>query len=194
LRLLREELQDIHVVISTQNSPQLGAAVLQGRIDAAFLRQEDGGPDLEFRRLLEEPFEVFLPKDHPLAARTRITAQDITGETFLSISGSALSVLGKPPALRLVIDRFLKENGTMIRPSHEVDSVGGVMSLIISTGGVALLPAYAKTFLPGSITTRPLEGRTPKIDLSVGYRRANTSPILRLFLSRVDQLVAMVAR
>jgi LysR family hca operon transcriptional activator len=194
LRLLREELQDIHVVISTQNSPQLGAAVLQGRIDAAFLRQEDGGPDLEFRRLLEEPFEVFLPKDHPLAARTRITAQDITGETFLSISGSALSVLGKPPALRLVIDRFLKENGTMIRPSHEVDSVGGVMSLIISTGGVALLPAYAKTFLPDSITTRPLEGRTPKIDLSVGYRRANTSPILRLFLSRVDQLVAMVAR
>ena len=66
LRLLRDELQDIHVVISTQNSPQLGAAVLQGRIDLAFLRQEDGSPDLEFRRLLEEPFEVFLSRDHPL--------------------------------------------------------------------------------------------------------------------------------
>src|ERR1700761_8659227 len=55
LRLLRDELPNIHVVLSTQNSPQLGAAVLQGRIDAAFLRQEDGGPGLEFCRLLDEP-------------------------------------------------------------------------------------------------------------------------------------------
>jgi LysR family hca operon transcriptional activator len=194
LRLMRDELPNIHVVISTQNSPQLAAAISQGRIDAAFLRQEDGGPDLEYCRLLEEPFEVFLPKIHPLASRVRISAKEIAGETFLSISGAALGVLGKPPALRLVIDRFLKESGTIIRPSHEVDSVGGVMSLIISTGGVALLPAYAKTFLPDSITTRPLEGCAPKIDLSVGYRRANTSPILKLFLSRVDQLAAMVAR
>jgi LysR family hca operon transcriptional activator len=193
LKLLRDELPNIHVVISTQNSPQLAAALSQGRIDLAFLRSEDGGPDLEYRRLLDEPFEVFLRKDHPLAARTRINAQEIQGETFLSISGAALGVLGKPPALRLVIDRFLKESGIVIRPSHEVDSLGGVMSLILSTGGVALLPAYAKTFLPDSVTTRPLEGCTPKIDLSVGYRKANTSPILKLFLSRIDELAAKVA-
>jgi LysR family transcriptional regulator, hca operon transcriptional activator len=190
LRLLRDELQDIHVVISTQNSPQLGAAVLQGRIDLAFLRQEDGGPDLEFRRLREEPFEVFLSRDHPLAAQNRISVHEIADETFLSISGAALSVLGKPPALRLAIDRFLKQSGLTIGPSHEVDSVSAVMSLIISTGGVALLPAYANTFLPASVTTRPLEGVTPTIDLSVGYRKANTSPVLKLFLSRIDDLAS----
>jgi LysR family hca operon transcriptional activator len=190
LKLLRDELPNIHVVISTQNSPQLGAAVSQGRIDLAFLRQEDGGPELEFRRLLDEPFEVFLSRDHPLAAQAKISVQEIAGETFLSISGAALSVMGKPPALRLVIDRFLKESGLTIRPSHEVDNVGAVMSLIASTGGVALLPAYAKTFLPGSVTTRPLEGLTPKIDLSLGYRKANSSPILQMFLSRIEKLCA----
>jgi LysR family transcriptional regulator, hca operon transcriptional activator len=188
VKLLRDQLPNIHLVISTQNSPQLAAALSQGRIDVAFLRQEDGGPDLHFCRLLDEPFELFLPKDHALAGRSSVSAQEIAGETFLSISGAALSVLGKPPALRLVIDRFLKDSGIMIRPSHEVDSVSGVMSLIISTGGVALLPAYAKTFLPDSVTTRPLAGFTPKIDLSVGYRKANTSPILKLFLSRIDEL------
>lgn len=190
LKLLRDELPNIHVVISTQNSPQLGAAVSQGRIDLAFLRQEDGGPELEFRRLLDEPFEVYLSREHPLAAQDRISIQEIAGETFLSISGAALSVMGKPPALRLVIDRFLKESGLTIRPSHEVDNVGAVMSLIASTGGVALLPAYAKTFLPDSVTTRPLEGLTPNIDLSIGYRKANSSPILQLFLSRIDKLRA----
>jgi LysR family transcriptional regulator, hca operon transcriptional activator len=193
LHLLRDELPDIHVVISTQNSPQLAAALSQGMLDVAFMRTEDGLPELEFSLLVEEPFELFLPKNHPLAARKAIRIEEIVGETFLSVSGTALSVSGKPPALRLAIDRYLKESGIDIRPSHEVDNLGGVMSLIASTGGIALLPAYAKTFLPKSVTTRPLQGFTPKIDLSIGYRKTNASPILKLLLSRADELVARVS-
>jgi LysR family hca operon transcriptional activator len=29
----------------------------------------------------------------------------------------------------------------------------------------------------------------PTIDVAVGYRKSNTSPILKLFLSRLDELV-----
>jgi LysR family hca operon transcriptional activator len=42
LKLIRDELPSIHVVISTQNSPQLAVALLHGGIDVAFLRREDG--------------------------------------------------------------------------------------------------------------------------------------------------------
>ena len=188
LKLLRNELPNIHVVISTQNSPQLAEALLHGGIDVAFLRREDGSGDLDYRPLVEETFEVFLPSDHPLAAKTAIDVREIVGETFISVSGTALSISGKQPALRRAIDRYLKGNGIEIKPSHEVDNLGGVMSLIASTRGIALLPRYAKTFLPASVTTRPLGGVGPTIDLSVGYRRANASPILKLFLSRVGEL------
>jgi LysR family hca operon transcriptional activator len=188
LKLLRDELPNIHVVISTQNSPQLATALLHGGIDLAFLRREDGGNELEFRTLVEESFEVFLPSNHPLAAKAAIDVQDIVGETFISVSGTALSISGKQPALRRAIDKYLKDNGIEIRPSHEVDNLGGVMSLIPSTRGLALLPLYARTFLPDSVTTRPLRGPGPKIDLSVGYRKANASPILKLFLSRIGEL------
>ena len=188
LKLLRDELPNIHVVISTQNSPQLATALLHGGIDLAFLRREDGGNELEFRTLVEESFEVFLPSNHPLAAKDAIDVQDIVGETFISVSGTALSISGKQPALRRAIDKYLKDNGIEIIASHEVDNLGGVMSLIPSTRGLALLPLYARTFLPESVTTRPLRGLGPKIDLSVGYRKANPSPILKLFLSRIDEL------
>ncbi|WP_263358897.1 LysR family transcriptional regulator [Acidicapsa ligni] len=194
LKLLRDELPNIHVVISTQNSPQLATALLHGGIDLAFLRREDGGNELEFRTLVEESFEVFLPSNHPLAAREAIDVQDIVGETFISVSGTALSISGKQPALRRAIDRYLKDNGIEIRPSHEVDNLGGVMSLIPSTQGIALLPLYAKAFLPDAVTTRPLQGIGPKIDVSVGYRRANPSSILKLFLSRIDELTAKASR
>lgn len=187
LDVLGDKLPEIHVVISTQNSPQLAAALSQGLIDVAFLRQEDGGPGLQYLLLSEEPLEIYLPKDHPLAKKKAVSLQEVAGETFLSISGTAMSTSGRPPALRLAIDRYLKKSGLNIKPSHEVDNLGGIMSLIVSTGGVALLPAYAKTFLPGSVTTRPLRGFTPKIDLSVGYREANDSPVLQLFLSRIKK-------
>ena len=38
--------------------------------------------------------------------------------------------------------------------------------------------------------SRPLEGEAPTIDLAVGYSKANTSPILKLFLSRLEELRA----
>jgi LysR family transcriptional regulator, hca operon transcriptional activator len=187
INILHDKLPEIHVVISTQNSPQLATALSQGLIDVAFLRQEDGGSGLEYLLLSEESLEIYLPKDHPLAKRKAISLQEVADETFLSISGTAMSTSGRPPALRLAIDRYLKKSGVNIKPSHEVDNLGGVMSLIVSTGGVALMPAYAKTFLPSSVTTRPLRGFTPKIDLSVGYREANDSPILKLFLSGIRE-------
>jgi LysR family transcriptional regulator, hca operon transcriptional activator len=62
--------------------------------------------------------------------------------------------------------------------------------MVASTGGVMLLPAYARSFLPSSVTSRSLRGNAPTIDLVVGYNKANRSPILELFLSKLDEIVA----
>ena len=79
------------------------------------------------------------------------------------------------------------------KPEHEADNLTMAMSLIASTGSVALLPAYAQNFLPSSVISRPLKGDVPTIDLVVGYNKANTSPILKLFLSKNDDLTARVS-
>ncbi len=47
-----------------------------------------------------------------------------------------------------------------------------------------------ENLLPWSVVSRPLEGEPPTIDLAVGYSKANTSPILKLFLSRLEELRA----
>jgi LysR family transcriptional regulator, hca operon transcriptional activator len=64
------------------------------------------------------------------------------------------------------------------------------MSLVASTRGLALMPAYAKNLLPPSVVSRPLEGEAPTIDVAVGYSKANSSPILKLFISRLQELRA----
>ena len=190
LRLLRDVLPDIHVVLSSQTSPQLAVALSKGTIDAAFLRREEGTSDLEFRVLAVETLEVFMPKHHRLAKQRSIDPQEIRNEVFLSVSAKALGGVSRPPALRTAIDAYLKRCGIAVKPSHEVDNLAGIMSLIESTHGIALLPTYAKHLLPGAVTSRPLQGEPPTIDLFVGYKRENSSPVLQVFLSRLDDLVS----
>jgi LysR family hca operon transcriptional activator len=57
--------------------------------------------------------------------------------------------------------------------------------LVTSTRGLALMPAYARKLMPPSVVSRPLEGEAPTIDFAVGYSEASSSPILKLFLSRL---------
>ena len=64
------------------------------------------------------------------------------------------------------------------------------MSLVASTRGIALLPAYAKNFLPWSVVSRPLEGVAPTIDLVIGYSNATH----RRFLSPVCRKKSVHAR
>jgi len=183
LKILRDELPSIDVTISSQYSPILAEALSKGTIDAAFMRREPGWSHLEYQLVAAEPMIVYLPSDHRLAQQDAVGLEELAGETFLTVSRTA-------PVLRKAISDFLEKSGLNIQPSHEVDHLTMAMSMIASTRGVAVLPAYLQTFLPWAVTTRPLKGMAPTIDLVLGYKRANKSPILRVFLSRLDELMA----
>ncbi len=183
LRILRGELPNIDVIVSSQYSPLLAEGLSKGKIDAAFLRRESGIPELAYRVLVKEPLMVILPSDHRLAALKAIGPTDLEGETFVAVSKTA-------PVLRALVDKYLKRSRVNITPKHEADHLAMGMSLIASTRGVGLLPGYAQNFLPPSLTSRPLKGDAPTVDLVLGYKKSNQSPILKLLLSKVDELVA----
>jgi LysR family hca operon transcriptional activator len=181
MRILRDELPNIEVSVSSQYSPDLAQALLRGKLDLAFMRPEAQTPDLDYVVIAKEPLVVALPSDHRLVSKDTIALQDIAGEIFIGMSNTA-------PTLQAVIDGYLERSGSNLQPVHRVDNLAMAMSLIASTRGVALLPIYAKNFLPRSVTSRPLDGEAPTIDLVVGYNKTNTSSTLGLFLSRVEQL------
>jgi LysR family hca operon transcriptional activator len=186
MNIVKGELPNIDVTISSQYSPQLADGLMRGTLDLAFLRAEPRMPDLAYKVVVKEPLVLVLPSDHRLAGRAVVAIEDIANETFIGMSKTA-------PTLRTVIDDYLTRSCVPIRAAHEVDNLGMAMSLVASTRGVALLPAYARNFMPWSVISRPLAGEPPTIDLVIGYHKANTSPVLRMFLSRTDELIARVA-
>ncbi|MGC1169467.1 MAG: LysR family transcriptional regulator [Candidatus Acidiferrales bacterium] len=187
IKILRDELPNVDVMISSQYSPLLADGLSKGKIDAAFLRREKGVPGLAFRLLVKEPLMAILPSDHRLARQQAISPRDLADEPFVIVSRTA-------PVLRVVIENYLKRSGINIKPAHEADHVTMGISLIVSTHGVGLLPVYAQNFLPSSVTSRPLKGETPTVELVLGYKKSNQSPILKLLLSRLDDLVARVSK
>jgi LysR family transcriptional regulator, hca operon transcriptional activator len=181
MHVLRDELKNIHVTITSDYSPDLAEAVFRGRLDVAFMRAEPAY-DLSYEVVDHEPLIVLMPSDHRLISREAINAREFVGEIF--IGGS-----NKAGVLHTVTEDYFRRIGLDIKFDHGVDNMAMVMSLVASTRGLALMPAYAKNLLPWSVVSRPLEGEAPTIDLVVGYSKANTSPILKLFLSRMDELI-----
>jgi LysR family transcriptional regulator, hca operon transcriptional activator len=187
MHVLRKELPEIEVTISSKHSPQLADGLATGKLDAAFMRPEEGYPDLSYQVLISEPLIVVLPSDHRLASREAISPKDLADETFIGMADQA-------PVLRKITEDYLQRSGVDIRPTHRVEYLSMAMSVVASTRGVALLPAYARNFLTWSVTSRPLAGETPSIDLVLGYHKANNSPLLQTFLSRVDDMIRQVSK
>jgi LysR family hca operon transcriptional activator len=185
-RLLRDEFPGIDIRLSSDYSPSLGKAVMKRRLDAAFMRPEEYMGDLGTRRVRTDPLVFVFPSDHRLASQASVAPQEIANETFYLPSKSA-------PAVRRVVLEYFSRAGIDLKPEYEVHNVVHAISMITATRGVMLLPAYTKRYLPGSITTRPVQGEVPTLDLIIAYHKANNSPILKLLLSRVGKLAEAAA-
>jgi LysR family hca operon transcriptional activator len=61
------------------------------------------------------------------------------------------------------------------------------MALVGSTGGVTLLPRYARRLLSPELAWRPLVGEAPAIELVLGYPRANTSAATQRFVAELSE-------
>ena len=86
--------------------------------------------------------------------------------------GSARQVPGAPCRHRCLRGKI----GIDLTPDHLVDNLSMAVSLVASTGGVALMPLYARNLLPPTVISRPLAGWRRSSTCRLGY----SEPIPRL--------------
>jgi len=175
MHAFRDELPRIEVTISSKHSPQLADGLDSRRLDAALMRPEEGHPDLVYKLLISEPLIAVLPSDHRLASRETISPQDLVGERFIGMADQA-------PVLRKLIEDYFRRSQVELIPAHRVEYLSMAMSVV------------ARNFLTWSVTSRPLAGEAPSIDLVLGYHKANTSHVMELLLSRIEELLQSVSR
>jgi LysR family transcriptional regulator, hca operon transcriptional activator len=179
-RILRDQFPGIDIRLSSDYSPVLAKALMRRKLDAAFIRPEEQMEDLRFKRVRTDPLVVVFPSDHRLASHATIAPREIANEIFCLPSRAA-------PTVRRIVVEYFRQAGIDLKSEYEVHNVVHAISMITSTRAVMLLPAYTKRYLPGSITTRPLKGEVPTLDLVIAHHKANKSPILKLLLASVGK-------
>ena len=181
MRILRQEAPGVEFKLSSQSSPDLALALIKGSLDAALLRREQNVTNLCFKKLSEEPLVVMLPADHRLALREDIAPEDLTEEIYV---GSATA----SPAVDGIVKQYAAQIGIRLEPKFDAGSLSATISVVVSCGGVTLIPAYAKDLLTANVVTRPLKGILPTIELTLGHNPANRSALLQKLLCRTSQI------
>ncbi len=187
LRILREESPGTEISISSHSSPELAAGLMQGKVDVAILRRETQSTGLAFKFLVKEPLIALMPATHRLAARKTVRPRELAREIFIGPAQLA-------PVLKSVINAYAAKIGIALQQKYDAEDIYGGLSLLVSTGGVTLLPLYVQNMLIPTVVSRPLQGEPPTIDLVMGYNKSNTSALLNRFVSRADELVAGVQK
>ena len=177
--ILREEMPAAEVTVLSRSSPDLANGLMRGKIDLALLRPEPNTAGVHFETLLAEPLIVLMPADHRLTAHAAIQPQDLAGERLIGVPAA------KSPVLRRVTDAYAKAAKIELVPEYEVDNLSMVISLIVSTGGIALMPDYARNLFPPTVSSRPLADGSPTIDLAIGHNIDNPTPKLPEIIARV---------
>jgi LysR family transcriptional regulator, hca operon transcriptional activator len=169
MRILRDELPNIEVAVTSDYSPVLAESLIRGKLDLAFMRREAATTDLGYKVVTQEALVVVLPSDHRLAKHDSIDLAKLEGTPFVNVSDTA-------PELLKVIADYIRASKLPIATVHEADNIVMAVSLVASTRGFALLPGYIKNFLPWSVVSRPVKGTPPTIDLVIGYHKSKRVP------------------
>jgi LysR family hca operon transcriptional activator len=183
MAVLQDKLREVDVTVSSDYSPDLAEAVAKGKIDLAFFRAEPGF-DLAYQTVSKEPLVVLMPSDHPLASQKEIDPKNLEGESFIAMANKAR-------VLRSVIDEYLSQKKVKLVATQGVDNPAMVMSLVASTRALALIPKYLENLMPWSVVSRPLAGEPPTIDLMIGYRKNDASPVLKFFLDHMNDITEL---
>jgi DNA-binding transcriptional LysR family regulator len=99
---------------------------------------------LSFKFLAKGPLIAVLPADHRLTSRKKIRPQDLAREIY--VSSARIS-----PVLKSVIQDYASKVGITLKAEYEGDNLPSAMSLVVSTGGVTLIPLYAQNMLTPNV-------------------------------------------
>lgn len=101
--------------------------------------------------LLDEPYDVALPADHPLAQRTQLSPPDLLDVEWIAgqegwapagIITAIGAVAGREPEVR-----------------HRINDLATAVALVREVGGVTLVPRFVGDYLVrAGVVTRPLSG------------------------------------
>ena len=180
LSRFHEERPEVRIVLHNLTKAEQLQALRERRISVGFNRLVPPEPELVVETVLREPMMVAMHESHPLAGRKSVGVADLNGLPLILYPNVPM------PGLAQEVAEAFRQEGARLCIEQEVEDVLTAVALVASGFGLAVTTRSAGSLrLPGVLFV-PFKSRYLKdLELSCIYRRADTSPVLRMFLAVV---------
>jgi len=177
LRRFRSRFPAIRVDLQKSSSASIAADLDVDEIGIARHPPHDLPP--VFTSLVDEPFVLALPPEHPFVSRSCIALEALADEPFVHFPRH------EAPALHEEIRRSCLAAGFELTVVLEATEWLTIVGLVRSGPGVAFVPASFQTLKWGGVEYRPLGPGAPTSSVVVRHRPHSTSPAVKHFMDVV---------
>ena len=182
IRAFRERHPEVELRLLELSPQEELDAILDGALDAGFVRERRADDLLVYEPAVREPFMALLPPGHALASLDRVPAASLADEPFVHFAREVA------PSLYDEVIELCRRAGFLPKVAQEVHEWLTHISLVQAGLGVALVPESVRKLRWGGVEYRPLDSsQDAMIDLC--YRPDDTSPTLAGFLAVARRLM-----
>jgi LysR family hca operon transcriptional activator len=160
---------EVDVQLVSASSPRLHQDLRDGRLEMAFLRQDDDLTDVCYVTIYQHEIVAVLPADHWMAGAHDIPFERIGDVPYIAVSDRAA------PVLSTTIEAWGRRRGLALTPAHVAANIASAVSLIQSTGGFALVPDYVHRLIPRDVAIVRMSDGPPPLPLTLARRAVNLS-------------------
>ena len=151
-------------------------AVHRGLTDVAILRGPIAESGLTVQGLLNEPFQLVLPDQHPLARRTRVPLRLVREESWV-LFPRRLS-----PSYYDLIVAMCHQAGFSPAVAYEVEKFQTVLSLVASGSAISIAPLSNASLSFAGVVYRPMTGTPATVQIAAAFAEREPSRVLTAFL------------
>ncbi|HAG92573.1 MAG: LysR family transcriptional regulator [Pseudomonadales bacterium] len=173
IRNIKPIAPEMPLILEENYTGVLRQKLRNGELDAIIISLPFEEPDVEIQDLYDEPFEVLIPAEHPLAKQEKVTRKQLEKENIL--------MLGEGHCFR---DQVLNACPGILKHSDETSlpqgtSLETLRHMVASGLGITILPSSSSDkhiYDSDTLVERPFAGKTPYRRVSLVWRKRFSRP------------------
>ena len=173
IRNIKPIAPEMPLILEENYTGVLRQKLRNGELDAIIISLPFEEPDVEIQDLYDEPFEVLIPAEHPLAKQEKVTRKQLEKEN--------IRMLGEGHCFR---DQVLNACPGILKHSDETSlpqgtSLETLRHMVASGLGITILPSSSSDkhiYDSDTLVERPFAGKTPYRRVSLVWRKRFSRP------------------
>lgn len=163
-------------------------ALRHGEVDVGVLRPPVADEAIETRLLGEQRFVVALPQAHPLASEASLTLHALRNDPFIFFAQR------HSPLFYSRVVSMCEAAGFVPSVAQHATQIHTMVGLVSAGMGVAILPEVAKNLTLSNVVFAEIQDSPPTVQMCLGWRSENVSPILAAFIDQAMNVAAEYLR